>query len=466
MITTTRFARFSAVTTVPEMFKAIAPVCRPPDRPPSSLPPAHGDSRKPRLNQETFLTSSRGAISRLVILYMQQTLLLALASLALMGHCPAQALFIISNITDSSSPTFSSFTAPSLNSVGAVAFQASLDAGGSGIFRGTTGGTTTIASTSGGSFSGFSTYAPAINTAGTVAFQASLTDGDTGVFTGSGGATTTIAHNYSSSFWTFGQAPSINSAGIVAFQASQDAGWTGVFTGDGVNPTTTIATSFSPVFMSFGGAPSINAGGAVAFFANRDAGGVGIYTGDGGATTTIVTAEAGSSPYTDLSFQPSLNDSGTAAVRANLYGGGTGIVTGDGVTTTEVALSTGPDFAGLSEPASINASGTVLFAGGLDAGGFGLFTGSDPVADLVIHSGDVLFGSTLDGLQLSTRSLNDSGQIAFQYTLLDGRTGIALATPVLAPEPGSAALVALGTLALGLRRRLPAGVRPKSNRER
>jgi hypothetical protein len=80
----------------------------------------------------------------------------------------------------------------------------------------------------------------------------------------------------------------------------------------------------------------------------------------------------------------------------------------------------------------------------------GIFIG--PNAEKVIASGDALFGSTVfalvmsNDLSLTSHSLNDAGQIAFRYVLANGRSGIALATPI--PEPSAAALLLIGALFL------------------
>jgi hypothetical protein len=51
-----------------------------------------------------------------------------------------------------------------------------------------------------------------------------------------------------------------------------------------------------------------------------------------------------------------------------------------------------------------------------------------------------------------TQGLNDAGQLAFYFALADGRSGIAVASPI--PEPSSALLLAAvgGTLLLRRRR--------------
>jgi len=46
----------------------------------------------------------------------------------------------------------------------------------------------------------------------------------------------------------------------------------------------------------------------------------------------------------------------------------------------------------------------------------------------VIRPGDPLFGSTVTQVNLGRFALNDRFQMAFEYTLTDGRSGIAVAS--------------------------------------
>lgn len=149
----------------------------------------------------------------------------------------------LTNIADSSSNGFSTFnvgfdtvggnsplssyTIPSINEVGTVAFNAGLDAGGQGIFTGNSQGVTKIAD----SADNFDLFSSAdINEQGTVAFLAQLDDKSTGIFTSSDGQLTTIADT-SGDFSSFLSDPSINNQGTVAFLATLDNGVTGIFTG-------------------------------------------------------------------------------------------------------------------------------------------------------------------------------------------------------------------------------------------
>jgi hypothetical protein len=216
----------------------------------------------------------------------------------------------------------------------------------------------------------------------------------------------------------------------VVFTAGLDAGGGGNFVGNG-GPLTLIA---SPS----GSYPSINDAGTVAF---RRGFTHGIYTTSGGPLTTIALV---SEPYNQLSA-PAINNAGTVAFAAGVLDnyGGLAIFTGNGGPLTLIADTSGP-FAGFNadpwNSPSINDAGTVAFSGWLDDGGGGLYVSSGGNISEVLVAGDTLFGSTALGARGSSESLNDRGQIAFFYSLDNGVSGIALATPV--PEPSSLALLA------------------------
>lgn len=361
--------------------------------------------------------------------------------------------YTFSKLYDSSG-SFNDFGLPSLNNSGTVAFAADFDTGGSGIFTGRGGPTTTIVDTS-GPFDHFGGYS--LNNNGTVAFQAFLgtEDRSGGIFTGSGGPRTTIVtvqgedavHNLS-----------INDNATVAFLASlQVAEFRSIFTGSG-GPLRTLYDAEFVDFVPF------NDSGTVAFVAFLGPSDDGIVTGSGGPTTTIA---ARSGPFTsffsgDENPQAAyvLNDSGTVAFVVGLDTGefDFGLFTGSGGPITTIADNSGPfsffgGGAGEHPGFSLNNSGTVAFRAFLDTGAFGIFTGPDPLADEVISLGDSLFGSTVTDILIRDESLNDAGQIAFFYELADGRTGIALADPRAILEPGTLALLGLGLAGLGLTRR-------------
>ncbi len=271
-----------------------------------------------------------------------------------------------------------------------------------------------------------------INHGGQVAFFASLDAGGSGIFTSSPGgpAITTIVDTNGpvSSFAGGGGGPSINDSGTVAFVAGLDAGGAAILTGNG-GPLTTIADSSGPGSFSqiLGVHPSINNGGTVAFLANFNSGtGVerGVFTSSGGPASLIVD---GRGPLSGNSFSspPAINDHGQVAYRAQFdtAQGERGIFVGGGTT---IADSGGPFSGSFSSKPGINNHGEVAFSAALDAGGSGVFTGPDPVADKVIRTGDSLFGSTVATLGF-WGELNDNGDIPFSYGLANGSFGVAVA---------------------------------------
>ena len=112
---------------------------------------------------------------------------------------------------------------------------------------------------------------------------------------------------------------------------------------------------------------------------------------------------------------------------------------------------------------SINDAGQVLFRATLEdtAGGFAdreaiyLWDGAAGLMT-VARAGGPLLGSTITNLDvavgpdLSLSGLNDRGQVAFAYSLADGRAGVAVFT---IPEPAAAGTLAVGGLSLLRRRR-------------
>jgi hypothetical protein len=378
--------------------------------------------------------------------------LLLASLLALLAAAPAtRAQYFFTLIADSSSPIFAGFgptafgVAPAINAAGTVAFYADLDGGGSGIFTGLGGVTTPIALTS-GIFNSFE-RGPAINLAGTVAFRATLDTGGGGVFTGAGGPTTTISTLFGSPF-TFTDTVSINADGMVGFGAGTPQQTLGIYKGNG-GAVTTIATDPGPSG-SFSNAVIDGAGNV--FFRASDA----LRKGAGGALTLIDTGDGSStpSPFGD----PSVNAAGTVAYYAHSSAGDFVFSKSGNVRTTHAVSGLGRTFAGFALNPAINGAGKVAFEAALNVGGtFGptaLYVGNGGAGTRVIGSGDPLFGSTVSGLvQFGTDGFNDVGQLAFGYTLADGRTGIAVANPGSIPEPSSELLVAASGGTLLLRRR-------------
>ena len=133
---------------------------------------------------------------------------------------------------------------------------------------------------------------PSLNAVGTVAFNASLDNGRFGVFTGNGAVNTTVAQSTSSNFplvyGSFGT-PTINMAGNVAFYNRPESGFgAGIFVGNGGSLITIADTAGQFSGFSSNYSTAINFAGRVAFGASLDAGPAGIFASNGGVVTPIL----------------------------------------------------------------------------------------------------------------------------------------------------------------------------------
>jgi len=219
---------------------------------------------------------------------------------------------------------------PTLNTSGVVAFKAELDTIDTfdfedGLFSGQDGKRASITTYYRSSTSPFSEFGslsrPAINTLGAIAFEESVDSGDVGVFVTQGSGFTTIA--VPDPNVNVGR-PNLNDAGTVAFHRFfNDQAGEELVTGTG-GPLTVVADTRGP-FQSFGFTfvgftpPALNNHGQVAFFAALDAGGAGIFTGpDPVADRVIQTGHTlDGAPVTDLRFcDQGLNDAGQLVFQA------------------------------------------------------------------------------------------------------------------------------------------------------
>jgi len=135
------------------------------------------------------------------------------------------------NVSRGAGP-FASYTLPSLNDSGTVAFNADLKTGGTGLFTSNGGAINTIVDTSSGSFTKFSVAS--LNDSGTVAFDAGLADGSSAIYTSSAGKLTKIADT-SGLFQDLTKSDiALNQKGQVTFLAGLKDGTVGIF--DGSDP--------------------------------------------------------------------------------------------------------------------------------------------------------------------------------------------------------------------------------------
>lgn len=405
---------------------------------------------------------------------------------------------------------FSDFGAPAINEAGQEAFLGVLarTTGGTddnqGIFRGD--GVTLVqvaregqaAPDNDGAFATFDDF-PTLNNAGQVAFYATLRGtafenvGSTGIFRGDGTALVQIARQSQDApddggkFDGFGR-PTVNDAGQVAFGGVLTNNSEGIFRGDDATLVQVARTGQAAPgggnFTTFL-APALNDVGQVAFTGGVTTDGTndlgGVFRGDG-ATLVQIAREGQSAPDGNGTFAtglgvPTVNDAGQVVFHGRFTGTSGGdtddssILRGDGLTLEQVVREgqASPDgngvFAGFIDPA-LNDAGQVAFFAiltGTDGGRSddnGIFFFDDALGLLtVVREGDELLGSTITSLLLESSlasrndqrsGLNDLGQVAYRFTLADGRQGLAV---TLVPEPGAIGLLALGGFGLLRRRR-------------
>ena len=335
---------------------------------------------------------------------------------------------------------------PALNNHGQAAFFARLDDGSQGIFVGDGSGVPTpIALTSDIQFDGFQ-IGVSINDSGLVAFSAILPGPESGIFTGDGTTITKISDS-AGSLNNLGTRPHVNNAGVVTFTATiDDTLEGGIFTSDGTNLSPIIGSSGT--FSSFTD-PVINDSGNVVFQGLLDTGQSGIHRGNGMNISTVADE---SGPYSFLSGLPSVNQSGSVAFRATLDDSTRGVFLSEPGSVNDVLVA--DDQGGFSSfplGLAVNDLGEVVFSATLDTGESGIFVGADPVSDKVIAEGDELFGQAVMDIEF-LRGFNNAGQVAFAYTLSDGTSGIAVATPFdPIPEPTTMGLITMGLAAIWLR---------------
>ena len=335
-------------------------------------------------------------------------------------------------------------------------------------------------------FTSFATF-PSINSHGTVVFEAMGSAFGDGVFKWHDGELTPIATTKAQGLTLFGIDPVINDAGVVAYEANIDNLTRGIFTTDGTRTRTVVNTTAEGLIFRFLGSPSLNEAGDVAFSGVRDGlASQAIFVGNGGPLTIV--ADTLASSFTGFQ-NAAINDFGKVVFVADSTDGSTGLFVvdtkrnEDGKTTNANAVgkpvdiidTNNPDFVGFGDPV-INRFGTVaddafrsnntleILSGNrhrvtartdidnspfaefedpsinsFDAVAFSvvnndstqaIFLNASRGAELipVIQSGDTLFGSTVTSLELGRFALNDRFQLVFQYTLQNGRTGVAIAT--------------------------------------
>jgi hypothetical protein len=277
----------------------------------------------------------------------------------------------------------------------------------------------------------------------------------------------------------------MNDAGQVAFAGYfSDLGTgfienEGVYLGDGANlhqfnRRGESAPDGDGNFYDFQGL-SLNHSGQVAYrgILTNTSNNQGIFRSDGSGTKQIARAgQAAPDGNGTFAFTAGavINDSGQVVFQGWMAGatGGaeTGLFRGDGSSLLQIVRQgqAAPDDIGvidtISGYAHVNSDGQVAFTASLTGGGGseGVFLYDDTLGLIqVARLGDSLLGSTLIEINFPTSltestqlsALNDLGQLAYHFSLADGREGIALWS---IPEPGTAAVMGLLLTGVAARR--------------
>ena len=366
------------------------------------------------------------SMTRPMLAFMAASLLLQSASLA---SDKKKHDFEFANVADSTQGFTNFETFPAINNKGVVVFVAARSGVGQGVFTSRDGEVTTIASEMDGLR--FFGNDPAINARGTVVFGASTSSGSRAIFASNGQSKWLIADSAANGLVRNGiGSPSINGSGTVAFMSvrSEPGFPSSIFTGTG-GPLTKVLSTSSTGFGAFGNV-AINDAGKIAFRGNLVEGTEGVFKGTDkpvDIVTTKTNPELGAG-FTD----PVMNNAGTIAVVGFRTAGGLEVITGNARGITLRNDPANPAFTNSEHP-SINNHGAVAFFAVPfpdPAAPTGIFLEVSGGRSLipVIRPGDTLFGSTVSTVDLGRFALNDRFELAFQYSLQDGRSGIAIAS--------------------------------------
>ncbi len=376
---------------------------------------------------------------------MKTIVLFASALLATLEPVLARPYYTFSKVADSGDGTITNSEfpgAPAINASGVVTFRAKVPGVGVEILSGSSadGGTVTTLAQVGAQFDELGV--PAINASGTVAFRATdLSAANFGIFTvpSTGGALTTIADNATN--FVSSDDPAIDDAGTLAFSGAERNGaggakLTGLYESTAPGTRALLFDTDEPTgaFSAVGIRALEN--GRLLFSGTLRASGVnGTYSSAGGNPTRVAGTGYGS-----------VNASGKIALVEPLSGFKFNVVTiepgrGAKIFTQSAAMG----LSGSPSTPAINAGGDVIFSGPVVKAGtfrYGVFRGPRSVGDRLFGTGTPLFGSKIVFVQVSKDALNDSGQIAFAYGLVNNQLGVAIATPTTPPAPPVPVVVA------------------------
>ncbi|UXH80704.1 choice-of-anchor tandem repeat NxxGxxAF-containing protein [Roseateles amylovorans] len=322
--------------------------------------------------------------------------------------------------------------------------------------------TWTVLATNADHFSDFSPYVPSINDEGRVAFQAALEAGGTGVFVSNGRDVMAVALSTDpgSPVERFASHPDLDARASLSIYATLQGGEAALVLIDAERGLQAIrplapAESIGPLgptmndrqevavravgrsgqaftqiwrrdtwetiaaaggsIAGFEGLPVINQRGAIVYRANLTDGQQGLFLQHDGEPRRIA---ATGPAFSELGRFPILNDLGQVAFAARQASGGWGIYLQDH-DERHCLVNAGSQFESL-RGVLINNAGLVAFYGTPVGGQLGIYAGSDEPQRL-LGRGDSLFGATVTDFALNPVSVNEHGQLAVRVALNDGR---------------------------------------------
>ena len=333
-----------------------------------------------------------------------------------------------------STAELTSFSIPSINNTGQIAFVATFDdvALGQTVFRQEANGVLTIIADTSGPIASFSGD-PHLNSSGLVTFTAKMDNDSFSVLCGNGGALVTIANTVTDALTSIDSKPFISddAEGTVIVRAVRSADDARVILkGTGGTPATLLASTgtYDPVDVA-----GINGNGVVALEAKTLGGTVkGVYrTTDGVAVTPIAVTTDGFTAVEALD----VNNNGTVVFF-------TETATGVGTLSVQTADSPPRAFAETPSPfnsfgpAAVAESGAVAFRGILESGLSGIFAGGTGLYEKAIGVNDPLLGSNITVLDTGPQAVTNTGRFVFRASRVNGTTGIYLATPSATDDGG------------------------------
>lgn len=276
-----------------------------------------------------------------------------------------------------------------------------------------------------GEFAGFAPYAPSIDSAGAVAFQAVLKDGAESVLVAE-----RISRPRQVASWTHVIShPDINDSGDLCVYGGREPGSRGVYRirPSGVQTLAKVGRSFQDIGPL---GPTMSETGAVAFRATLPIGAQGIFLASKDEVMKIADTREEFAAFHGL---PVATDRGEVVFRADRPDGSSGVFVG-GVAGRRTIVTTGHEFVSLGLFPCLNRAGVVAFAAVCAAGGGGVFLSHGAEVKraplpkgfesfrgaLIDDSGEVIFFATPAGGTLGAYDALGKRLIGLGDTLFDG----------------------------------------------